>query len=469
MRRLKPMTITLLGAAGDVTGSAYWIEEGGDALLVDFGLFQGVKMAEDRNRLLRGLNVGRLRAVVLTHAHLDHTGRLPLLVEGGYQGPIYATPATRELTELILHDSARIQISDLDRVNRKRQRQAKPALEPLYTPEHVSTVLSLFRALDYEQVEEVLPGIEVRLVEAGHMLGSATVELTVRRGVPPRVLVFSGDLGPWGAPIIRDPVPIERADVVFLESTYGDRDHRPLAETIAEFKEILRAAVEQKGKILVPTFAVGRAQVIMYVLAGMVHDGSLPKFPAFLDSPMALEATRIYSRHPELYDEEMLELLKTRHKGPCLQTVTPSVTADDSRALNDQAGPCLIMAGAGMCNAGRILHHLKQNLWRPETWVVIVGYQGPGSLGRQLVDGKKMVSVLGERVAVQAQVRTLGGFSAHAGQADLLRWFGGMAASGPRVILTHGEERGREALAAQLKQRHGIEAERPSAFEPIEV
>ena len=279
------------------------------------------------------------------------------------------------------------------------------------------------------------------------MLGSASIQLIADDGGKKKCVVFSGDLGPKNAPILKDYDPFQRADMVFLESTYGDRDHQPLADTINEFTDIVKTAVAARGKILVPTFAVTRAQLLMLLLSRIFRKKLVRPFPIFLDSPMAIAATEIYRHHHELFDDETLKYLAQKPASGDLTTLKLCPTAVDSKKINDELGPCLVMAGAGMCNAGRILHHLKANLWKPETHVVIVGYQGDGSLGRQLVDGKKLVSIFGEKIAVKAQVNTLGGFSAHAGQTELLGWFSAIAPARPRVVLTHGENEPREMLA----------------------
>lgn len=464
----KNMRITLHGAAEDVTGSAYYLQTDQTRILVDCGMFQGGKKAEEKNRRMSRANVPGLEAILITHAHLDHTGRLPMLVRAGYSGPIYATEATVELASLIMRDSAKVQAQDLERLNRKRERAGQSLLEPLYSLSDVESTVPLFQPVAYDQSVPVAPGIHARFVEAGHLLGSASIQLTIQERGRASTVVFSGDLGPRGAPILKDPADVSQANLVFIESTYGDRDHRPLGETIAEFEEIVIRAVKERGKILVPTFAVGRAQLLLYLLAIMFRQGKVKPFPVFIDSPMAIEATRIYRRHPELGDEEMAALQRQHPLEHDLKTVTPTVTADESRALNDRTGPCLIMAGSGMCTAGRILHHLKQNLWRPETHVLIVGYQAEGSLGRQLVQGNKVVSIFGEKIAVKADVHTLGGFSAHAGQADLLRWFSHMAPCRPRVIVTHGETSARETLARLIQERHQLTPVIPKLEETLE-
>jgi metallo-beta-lactamase family protein len=301
------------------------------------------------------------------------------------------------------------------------------------------------------------------------MLGSASIQLIVDEQGRQKRIVFSGDLGPKGAPILRDYDPFKRADMVFLESTYGDRDHRPLDETISQFDEIVKAAIRSGGKIVVPTFAVGRAQLLMLLLSQMFRQGMARPFSIFLDSPMAIKATQIYTEHKELFDEEMLEYMAEKPVRDDLKTLTYCETAEQSKKINDYQGACFIMAGSGMCNGGRILHHLKNNLWRPEAHVLIVGYQGDGTLGRQLVDGKKEVKIFGEKIAVKAQVHTLGGFSAHAGQTDLLAWFQVIAPCRPRVALTHGEDGPREKLADRVSKRHGIHPLLPRLMETIEL
>ena len=461
------MKITIVGAAGgEVTGSAYYVQTKSAGVLVDCGLFQGGKKAEALNRPPTKPKQ-MLDAVLLTHGHLDHTGRLPLLAKRGHTMPIYATPATIKMTALILRDSARIQVSDNERKNRKRQRAGEEPQEPLYTAEHAEAVIQRLKPVPYQQPVTVAPGIQATWAESGHMLGSASIQLDIEEDGKTKRVVFSGDLGPKGALILKDFEPFREADLVFLESTYGDHDHRPFKDTVEEFVRIVQDTVEKRGKILVPTFAVGRAQLLTSLLAWMFRTRKVRPFPIFLDSPMAIEATNIYARHRELFDEGMTKFIAGKPLRADLKTLKMCVTAEDSMKINDQAGPCLVMAGAGMCNAGRILHHLKANLWKPETHVLIVGYQANGSLGRRLVNGEKLVSIHGEKIAVKAQVHTMGGFSAHAGQTDLLAWFKAIAPSKPRVILTHGEDGPRAALAKKIQQQFKLKCALPEMGETI--
>jgi len=462
------MKITIVGAAGgEVTGSAYYVQTKKAGVLVDCGLFQGGKKSEALNRPPTSPKQ-KLDAVLLTHGHLDHTGRLPLLAKRGHTMPVFATPATIEMSSLILRDSARIQASDAERRNRKRQRAGEAPQEPLYTPEHAEAIIRCLKPVTYNQPVTVAPGIQAIWAESGHMLGSASIQLIVEEDGRQKRVVFSGDLGPKGALILKDFEPFKHADLVFLESTYGDHDHRPFTETVEEFVRIVKDTVAKRGKILVPTFAVGRAQLLTGLLAWMFRTKKVRPFPIFLDSPMAIEATNIYMKHRELFDEGMTRFVAEKPLRADLKTMKMCVTAEDSMKINDQTGPCLIMAGAGMCNAGRILHHLKQNLFKPDTHVLIVGYQSRESLGRRLVEGEKLVSIHGEKVAVKAQVHTLGGFSAHAGQTDLLTWFSALAPGKPQVILTHGEDGPREVLAKQIQQRFKLKCALPQMGETVQ-
>jgi len=463
------MNIRFLGAAGDVTGSAYQVITKDASILVDCGFFQGRKQESAKNRRKRQIEGNALDAVVLTHGHLDHVGRLPLLTRNGYRGPVYATKPTLDLATLILKDSHSIQKQDLKRENQKRARQKLPPLEPLFEEADVRQLKPLVSPVKYNQRFTVARGIEARLVDAGHVIGSSSVELTVTENGHKKVVVFSGDLGPRGAPLLNDPVPFHEADAVIMESTYGDRKHRSLHDTAIEGREIIARAIQNKAKILVPIFAIGRTQLLLYLLGGAFKKKTLPPFPIYLDSPMAIAATSIYQRNNELFDEEGLQMVQSGELRRSLTTTRTCVKPGESRALNSVKGPCLIMAGSGMCTGGRIMHHLRHNLPIPETAVLIVGFQSPGTLGRKLVDGAKSLMMFGEEVPVRASIHTMGGFSAHADQDGLLDWYGVMAPSRPRTIVTHGEDRARKAFSEQLQKRFGVKAECPALDDVIEV
>ena len=456
------MKITLLGAAGgEVTGSAYLLQTGDTNVMVDCGLFQGAQKLENFNRLPTTAGMKRLNAVVLTHAHLDHTGRLPLLTRFDYKGPIFATSATVSLAELILKDSAYLQGEDAKRQNRRRAGTGKPPIEPLYTQKEVDRLRMLYRPMRYNHPTEVAPGVKVRAVEAGHILGSASLEVTVDDGGRQKVVVFSGDIGPRGAPLHLDPVPFKKADLVFLESTYGDKEHPSLAETAVAAREAVKTAVDRGGRILVPVFAIGRSQLLLYLLAGAFKRGTLKPFPIFLDSPMAIRATAIYRSHAELFDEEAIAMRKSGELSANLSTVRICQKAADSMALSRKPGPWMVLAGAGMCTGGRIMSHLQNHLPDPTTLVLMVGYQSRGSVGRALCDGAKEVRIAGLKVKVQASTHVFGGLSGHAAQSDLVDWVGSLASSRPRVILTHGEDGPRKALRARLQERFGLRPEMP--------
>jgi metallo-beta-lactamase family protein len=461
--------ITLYGAAGgEVTGSAYLLQTDRANVMVDCGLFQGSKKLENSNRLPSRGPLQKLDSVVLTHAHLDHTGRLPLLTRFDYSKPIFATPATIDVADLIMRDSAHLQSEDAKRQNRRRAGSGRPPVEPLYTEREVDRVSALFRRMRYNHPTPVAPGITVRAVEAGHVLGSASLELTVEENGRRRIVVFSGDIGPRGAALHRDPEPFKRADLVFMESTYGDKDHPSLAATAVQTREAVKATIARRGRVLVPVFAVGRTQLLLYILAGAFKRKTLSPFPIFLDSPMAIKATDLYRKHSELFDAEALAMVKSGELSSHLRTLKVCAKATESMALARRSGPFMVMAGSGMCTGGRIMHHLKNHLPDATTLLLMVGYQSRGSVGRKIVEGADVVRIGGEPVKVRAQTHMFGGLSGHAGQSDLLAWFGSLAPSRPRLILTHGEDGPRTALRSLIKQQFGLDAEMPDYLETIE-
>jgi len=452
------MQLEFYGGAGEVTGSCHIIIVGGRRLLLDCGMIQGGPSPDERNRAEFPFDAARVDAVILSHAHIDHCGRLPLLRKRGFHGPIYTNPACRDLLRILLADSANMQERDAERDNRKRQKSGHRGLvEPLYTLADALDLLQQVRTVRYGEAIEVLPGVELTFRDAGHILGSASVWLTLREGELVRRVTFSGDVGQYDTPILRDPEPGPAADVVLMESTYGDRLHRDREATLAEFGSILRDARRDGGNVLIPAFAVGRTQEILYELATHYDEWELDDWRVYLDSPMAIEATAVYWKHAELFDEEAQEWHARERALPALPNLTLTRTADESMAINRLTHGAIVIAGSGMCTGGRIVHHLKHNLARPECDVVFSGFQAQGTLGRAIVERREYVRIHGSPVKVAARVHTLGGFSAHGDQHDLLRWYGAIPGR-PPVWLVHGERSAAEALRDVLR-REGARAE----------
>ena len=461
--------LTFLGATGEVTGSRYLLETDDARILLECGLHQGGRDADEANRASLSELAGQIDAVVLSHGHLDHSGLLPKLVRDGYHGPIYCTPGTEELLEIMLEDAAFVMSKDIEGENKWRRRADKPLLEPIYDIDDVATTLKQCEAIPYGQARRIAGEIQLTFHDAGHILGSAIVDLIVPAGGRERHLVFSGDLGNTDAVLMREPARPEHADHVLLESTYGDRDHRPLDETIEEFAEILAQAHRDGGNVLIPAFAVGRTQEVLYHLGMLYHAGRLPQQKVFLDSPMAIKVTELYARLRKSLDPEDMQRLHAAANGHASEYLPPLQvcrTVEESMAINRITGGAIIIAGAGMCNGGRIRHHMKYNLWRKDSHLVVVGFQAAGTLGRRLVDGAERVKLLGDEVVVAAHVHTLGGFSAHAGRSELLEWAAGFR-SHPVFHLVHGEPEAREALASALREERGQDAHIPAFGETI--
>jgi metallo-beta-lactamase family protein len=463
------MEVTIFGAGQEVTGSCFQVMTETSTVLVDCGMFQGPARLERMNLIPRSMPVKAIDAVLITHGHLDHCGRLPLLTKAGYRGPIYATTAAADIIKLILNDAAKIAYDDTMRENRKRAYQNLPELVPLFNVNDVQMVAKLIRTVEYEEDLHVAEGISARFVDAGHILGSASIILSVRENTDVQTVAFSGDIGPRSVPLMADPSSVGDVDTVFMESTYGDRDHRSLEETVAEFENAVKSAVLAKGKVLIPTFAVGRTQLLLYFLGKMFREGQIPRIPVFLDSPMGIAATEIYRRHSNYMDDEARQWYSSGQYLNDLGTLKPCTTVEDSKALNFLEGPYIILAGAGMCNAGRILHHLRQSLGFTETVVLIVGYQAKGSLGRLLVEGAKQVRIFGDTIKVRARVHGLGGFSAHAGQEDLLNWVKALAVERKRIVLVHGEPQSVTMLAHLIHERYGAQSMLPKIGDKLRL
>ena len=444
------MHVQCLGAAGRVTGSCHLVQVGDYRILLDCGLIQGSRQDDELNSAAFPFDVQRIDAVVLSHAHIDHSGRIPLLVKQGYTGPIFAHTATRALCDIMLRDSGYIHEQEAGRRNRRRKEQGKEPVEPLYTTADSDAAMQLFRSVRYHRKFEVAPGIRARFRDAGHILGSSIVELWLTEGSTERKLVFSGDLGHPDAPVMRDPDIVKSADLVMMESTYGDRNHRSWDETRAEVQEIADVARTAKGNILIPSFAVGRTQMLLYWMTQNYASADLDRWQIFLDSPLAIRATSIYSRFVNLLDKEAEELWRNSDIKSLLPNLHFTRTGNQSRELDFMRSGAIIIAGSGMCTGGRIRHHLRQNLGRKGCHVIIVGYQAAGTPGRALVDGAKKLRLFGDEVNVAAHVHTVGGLSAHADQSQLMNWYDGFQER-PPLVLVHGESMAQMALQDRVR------------------
>jgi metallo-beta-lactamase family protein len=442
------MHLEFYGAAGEVTGSCHILEVGGRRLLLDCGMIQGGRHAEQRNREPFPFDPAGLDAIVLSHAHIDHSGRLPLAVKLGFGGPIVTNSACRDLCRILLADSASLAERDADLASKRR---GGGRVEPLYTVDEAMQAVDRMVTQAYDVEREILPGVAVTFRDAGHILGSASVELTLTAASATRRLVFSGDLGQYDSPILRDPADMGTADMVVMESTYGDRLHRDRAATVRELGDILRGAWDDGGNVLIPAFAVGRTQEVLYQLGQHFEEWGLARWRIYLDSPMAIEASEVYWQHSDLFDEESLRLKREFDRMPLLPNLIFSRSADDSRAINRLTRGAIVIAGSGMCTGGRILHHLRHNLARRECHVIFTGYQAEGTTGRAIVDGAQYVRIHDAEVRVAAHVHTLGGLSAHGDQKDLLRWYASFD-NRPPVWLVHGESRSAAALAQKLEE-----------------
>ncbi len=440
------MDITFHGAAGEVTGSCHLVRAGKQRVLFECGLIQGNREAEARNRRPFPFDAASIDAVVLSHAHIDHSGRLPLLVKAGFRGPIFAQTATSELARIMLKDAAYLQEQDAEWENRKRERKGLTRVTPLYTMSDVETTLSQFRSVPYRTRRAILPGFTIRFQDAGHIIGSAIVEAWHGD----RKLVFSGDLGQAGAPILKDPARVPEADLVVMESTYGNRRHRPMEDTITELGDVFRAANSDHGNVLMPAFSIGRSQNLLYLMGRNFDDWDLGRWQIYLDSPMAIRATGVYQRHNAEYDAEARALWSKHHRIIELPNVTFSRSADQSRRLNKRRSGQIIIAGSGMCQGGRIRHHLKHNIWRKQCHVIIAGYQAHGTTGRALVEGAERIRLWGETIRVAAKIHTVGGLSAHGDRDDLIDWYSAFDHR-PRVCLVHGERTAQAELATALE------------------
>jgi metallo-beta-lactamase family protein len=468
------MRITFYGAAQTVTGSQHLLEVNGKKILLDCGLYQGKRAeANQRNRHLP-FDAASVDLMVLSHAHIDHSGNIPNLVKSGFRGDIIATHATRDLCAVMLMDSAHIQERDVEFVNKKNAKRGLPLVEPIYTEQDAANSIKSFVSWNYDRTSNIAPGVNLTFIDAGHMLGSASVLLDIEDQATKRNfrLVFSGDIGRVGIPIIRDPQPPDAADVLIMESTYGDRLHEPYGDSAKELERIVVETYKRGGKIIVPAFAVGRTQQLVYSLHQLAQKGDIPHIPIYVDSPLAVNTTGVFRAHPECYDDETRLFITQLRKGDDpfgFSDVTYTQSVDESKQLNFLLNPAIIISASGMAETGRILHHLKNNIEDPRTTVLIVGWQAPDTLGRRLVDNEKQVRIFGETYENRAHVEVLNGFSGHADRNELLGWVGAMKRKPSRTFLVHGEPDPQVALAQGLKDQYQLQVDIPAWKQSFEV
>ena len=451
------MKLTFIGAAHEVTGSCYYLEAAGSRFLVDCGMEQGKDIY--RNEELP-VSPSELDFVLLTHAHIDHSGRLPVLYAKGFRGPVYATQASQHLCDIMLRDSAHIQEFEAEWRNRKGKRQGKEEVTPEYTMEDALGILRQFIGCDYEK--EIIPasGIHVRFVDAGHLLGSASVEIRIEENGISRKIVFSGDIGNTDQPLIKDPSYLKEADYVVMESTYGDRTHGERPDYVNNLAAVIKRTFDRGGNLVIPSFAVGRTQEMLYFIRQIKQEHLIPEhegFEVYVDSPLANEATTIFMEHPyDCFDEEAMDLYNKGINPLAFPGLKISITSEDSKNINFDSRPKVIISASGMCDAGRIKHHLKHNLWRKDSTILFVGYQSSGTLGRALIEGAEEVKLFGEPVTVEAEICQLPGISGHADVNGLMAWIGSFEKKPERVFVTHGEDSVTDRFAEKVHEELGL-------------
>ncbi len=452
------MQITFDGAAQTVTGSQYLFEINGNKILLECGLYQGKREESYERNQKFPYNPSSIDAVILSHAHIDHSGNLPNLIKQGYNGPIYATPATVHLTDIMLRDSGHIQEYDIQYVNKKRAKHGLPSVEPIYTLEDAARVTDYFDPVQYNKLFEVVPGVTAQFIEAGHILGAAAVQLEIEEkgnGFSRKKtrLWFSGDIGRRDLPLLRDPVLPENMDYLIMESTYGDKEHSSPQQAYDELRDTVKRTVDRGGKVIIPAFAVGRTQELVYDLHLMIWENDIPRIPIYVDSPLAVYASQIYRDHPECYDDTTEALMRNEDFENILgfNLLTYIRTVEESKALNQRKEPMVIISASGMAEAGRILHHLKNNVEDKRNTILIVGWQAPDTLGRRLADREKYVKIFGELYSVKAEVVTIGGFSAHAGQDLLVEYARATASTVKQIFIVHGEAKAARPFEERLK------------------
>jgi len=447
------LELRFFGAVRTTTGSMHLLTVNGARVLLDCGLFQGKrKEAFERNRSLP-FDAARLDAVVLSHAHIDHSGNLPTLRRRGYRGPVFATPATVDLCDIMLRDSAHLQTRDLEFVNKRRQQQGKKLFEPLYELEDVEGIMAQFAPVGYEEPREVAPGVAVALHDAGHILGSAVVEIEARENGAAHKLLFTGDLGRPGMPIVRDPVVVRGAETLITESTYGNRLHPPEADVRAKLAGLVNETCKLRSKLVIPAFSVGRTQQLLYYLDSLHAAGQICRLPVYVDSPLSTRATEVHERHTECFDQETLARIRRGDSPFAFPALHFTADVEESKALNARPGPMVIISASGMCEAGRILHHLSNTISDADNTVLFVGFQAESTLGRYLIEGHRTVRIFGEEHRVRARIAKINALSGHADRDELLAYFGAMGEPPRRAFVVHGEIGNAEALAAALRQR----------------
>ncbi|MBR3646017.1 MAG: MBL fold metallo-hydrolase [Lachnospiraceae bacterium] len=456
------MRLTFIGADHEVTGSCHFLEVGNKKALIDCGMEQGKNIYVNHDLPVMP---GELDYIFVTHAHIDHTGLIPLMVKRGFKGQIFATKATCELCNIMLRDSAHIQEFEAEWRNRKAKRADKEMFEPIYNMEDAIAACELFVPLDYEKQIEICDEISVKYVDAGHLLGSASIKMTLTEGDVTKTVAFSGDIGNIAKPIIKDPVPIDQADYVLIESTYGDRLHGERPDYVASLTEILNETFAKGGNVVIPSFAVGRTQEMLYFLRVIKEEKrvtSYPDFEVYVDSPLAIEATNIFGNNVvDCFDDETKELINKGINPIRFDGLKVSVTSNDSVAINENNTPKVILSASGMCEAGRIRHHLKHNLWKPQNTILFVGYQAIGTVGRELLEGATSVKLFGEEIAVKAAIKSLKGVSGHGDQNGLIDWIHGMKVKPEKVFIVHGEDTVCDYFARLLSEHYGYNTYAP--------
>lgn len=464
------MRVNFHGAAHTVTGSQHLLEINGKKLLLDCGLYQGRRADTYERNLKFRYDPRDVDAVILSHSHIDHCGNLPNLVKQGYEGPIYSTRAAADLTAVVLVDSGHIQESDAEFVNKRRAEKGEPPIEPLYTQQDADAVTGMFAGRKYEEMFEPIPGVVARFYEAGHILGSASISLEIEEKGRKICFWFSGDIGRFDLPLLRDPILPAEADYMIMECTYGDKSHNDPELAYIEFRDVVKKTVERGGKVIVPAFAVGRTQELVFNLNRMMHEDDIPRVPVYVDSPLAVKATDIFKNHLECFDEETAQFVKeARHPALDSKMLTYIRSVDESKALNGRTDPMVIISASGMAENGRILHHIKNNIENPKNTICIVSWQAPDTLGRRLADREEQVRIYGETYKRKCEIATIGGLSGHAGQDLLVRYAMGVKDSVKRIFLVHGEERQARTLKDLLKEKKLDRVHYPALHEKAEL